>query len=96
MLLRNSKHVRDVVHEPELAQRLLDVFCGDGLLGLFLRYLVCFGRDERDELDAALDEQVAGVFGEGLACAGGEDFGDDFLDGCYKKDSQWRFEGDKE
>ena len=57
----------------------------DGLLGLALRNLVGFGGDEGDEFDAAVYEEVAGVAREGDAgfgIVGGEDFGDDFLDGC--------------
>lgn len=52
----------------------------DGLLALFLGDFVSLGGDERDELDAALDEQVACVFVEGDALAGRQDLRDDFLD----------------
>ena len=61
------------------------MFRRDRLFGLALRDLVGFGGDEGDELDAAVDEQVAGVSREGDAgfgIVGGEDLGDDFLDGC--------------
>ena len=58
------------------------------LLGLLLRDLVRFARDQGDELDAAFDEELARVAGErhgaiGLGREGGceEDLGDDFLDG---------------
>ena len=58
------------------------------LLRLFLRNFIRFARDERDELDAAFDEKLAGVAGEGHGAivlgeegGGGEDFRDDFLDG---------------
>lgn len=70
----------DVLGEAELLQGLGDVVAGDGLLGLLLRDLVGLGRDERDELDAALDQQVAGLLGEGDAVGGREDLGDDLLD----------------
>lgn len=58
----------------------------DRLFCLALRNLVGFGGDESDEFDAAVYEEVAGVAGKGDAGFGGvvrgEDFGDDFLDGC--------------
>ena len=53
---------------------------GNRLLGLLLGDLVGLGGDEGDELDAALYEEVAGLFGEDAAARGGEDLGDDLLD----------------
>lgn len=62
MLGGRLEHSGDVVGEAELLQGLCDVVAGYGLLGLLLGDLVGLGRDEGDELDAALDEQVAGFF----------------------------------
>ena len=70
-----------VLREPQLSECLVDVVGRYSLLGFFLGNLVGFGGDEGDEFDAAVDEQVACVPGEGDA-GGGEDFGYDFLDGC--------------
>ena len=71
----------DVVAEAERVEGLGDVVADDGLLGLLLRDLVGLGRDEGDELDAALDQQVARLLGEVNAGGGREDLGDDLLDG---------------
>ena len=66
---------------------------GDRLLRLALRNLVCLGGDEGDEFDAAVDEEVAGVAGEGdggFRRGGGggcgEDFRDYLLDGRCKEE----------
>lgn len=83
VLLCRLQHGGHVVREAKLLQRLGDVVAGDGLLGLLLRDLVGLGGDEGDELDAALDEEVAGLLGEDGARGGGEDLGDDLLDGCW-------------
>ena len=61
-----------------------------GLLLLFLCNLVRFGGYERDEFDAAFDQELSGVAGEGNAVScgtfvevwGGEDLGYDLLDCC--------------
>lgn len=50
-------------------------------LRLFLRNLICFRGNKRDELDAAFDQEVACIFGEGDAGIVGEDLVDDLLDG---------------
>lgn len=60
----------------------------DGLLGFALRDLVGFRGYERDELDAAVYEQISGVSRESNAGFGiirGKDFGDNFLHGCCKE-----------
>lgn len=80
VLRRGLQDGRDVLGETELLQRLGDVIAGDGLLGLLLGDLVRLGRDERDELDAALDQQVPCLLGERDAVGGREDLGDDLLD----------------
>jgi len=54
----------------------------DRLLGVLLADFIGFGRDERDELDAGLNQGVAVVFRCGEAGAGGQDLGQDFGDGC--------------
>ena len=59
------------------------MFCSYGLLGFFFGDLVGFRGDEGYELDAAVDEEVPGVFAEGEAGLVAEDFGDDFLDCCW-------------
>ena len=61
------------------------MFCRDRLFGFFFCDLVGFGGDEGDEFDAALDEEVAGVFGEGDTRGGGEDLGYYFLDGGFRE-----------
>lgn len=54
----------------------------NGLLCLFLCYLVGFGRYERDKFDTAVNEEIACIPCEGDAgrC---EDFDYDLLDGSY-------------
>lgn len=74
----------DVVGEAEGLEGLCDVVAGDGLFGLLLGDVVGLAGDEGDELDAALDEEVTGFFGEGHAVGGREDLGDNLLDrGCF-------------
>lgn len=86
-LVRDSQHLWHVLRETELLEGLGDVLAGDGLLGVLLGDLVGFGGDHGDELDAALDQEVAGLLGEGHGLAafvgglGSEDFVDDLLDG---------------
>ena len=61
------------------------MFRRDGLLGFALCYVVRLGGDERDELDAAVYEQISGISREsnaGLGIGGGENFCDDFLHSC--------------
>ena len=78
--LQNRGHV---VVEVQLFQGLLDMLSGYGLLGVLLGNLVGFRGNERDELDTALDEEVARVLGEGHARLGLQDLGDNLLDGCW-------------
>lgn len=80
VLARRVEHFLHVLREAELAQSLVDVIRGDGLLGLLLRYLVRLGGDEGHELDAAVDEQVARILAERQPGLVAEDLGDDFLD----------------
>ena len=84
VLLRRLQHGRHVITKAQLLERLGNVVAGDGLLGLLLGDLVGLGGDEGDELDVALDEEVAGLLGEDAAGGGGEDLGDDLLDGCWE------------
>lgn len=81
MLIRTRKDILHIIAKSEIFQRLLDVLAGNRLLGFLLANVVGLGGDERDEFDAAFHEQVARIFGKGLAGGRGEDFGDDFLDG---------------
>ena len=79
MLPRYSQYLRHILRKPEFSQRTIDMLRRDGLLGFFFGDFIRLGRYERDEFNAAVDEEVAGVFGEGEG-RGAEDFGDDFLD----------------
>lgn len=87
-LVRNRHNLLHILAEPKVFEGLRDVLARDRLLGVFLGDFVGFGGDHGDELDAALDQQVAGFFGEGhglralVGGFGGEDFVDDLLDGC--------------
>lgn len=71
----------------------------DGLLRVLLRDVVGFGGDHGDELDAALDQQVAGLLGEGhglrvfVGGFGREDFVDDLLDRCWVGLLDWGLVG---
>ena len=92
IILETVRHRHDFLHilpETQLLERFRDVFARDRLLGVLLGDLVGFGGDHGDELDAALDQQVAGFLGEGhglrvfVGGFGGENFVDDLLDrGC--------------
>lgn len=82
MLPRHRQHLRHILGKAQLTQGLVDVFGRDRLLGLALGDLVGLGGDEGDELDAAVDQEVTGVFAKGDAGVVAEDFGDDFLHGC--------------
>lgn len=93
VLLRGLEDGGDVVGGAELLEGLCDVVAGDCLLGLLLGDLVGLGGDEGDELDAALDEQVPGVLGEGDAGRGRQDLGDYLLDGCWRGQLKWRIRG---
>lgn len=65
LVLRSRlQHGRDVVGETESLERLRDVITGDGLLRLLLGDLVRLRRDERDELDAEIDEEIPCFLGE--------------------------------
>lgn len=61
----------------------------DRLLGILLGDFVGLGGDHGDELDAALDQQIASFFGEGhglrtlVGGFGGKDFVDDLLHGRF-------------
>ena len=82
---RRSQHFANIFREPELLQRLVDVFRRDGLLGFALCDVVRLGGYEGDEFDAAVYEQVSGISREsdaGFGVVGGEDFCDDLLHGC--------------
>jgi hypothetical protein len=79
----DREHILDVLGEAQLAQGLVNVLGGDGLLGLVLCDLVGLGGDQRDELDAAVDEQVARVLAKGQARFVAQDLADDLLDGGY-------------
>ena len=71
------------------------MFRRDGLFRLTFRNLVRLGGDEGDELDAAVDEEVAGVAGEGdggFRRGGGGGCGEDFRD--YLLDGRYNEEGD--
>jgi hypothetical protein len=72
-----------VLAKVELLEGGLDVFAGDCLLCVLFGNLVCFGGDEGDELDAALDEEVARVLGKGHARLGGQNVLDNLLDGRW-------------
>ena len=76
---------------------------GNSLLGLLLSDLVRLTADHGDKLDAALNEQIARVAGEGNAAMvfGGKDLGDNFGDSgfgereiirAYKMDTQVRYD----
>lgn len=77
-------HSRYVIRKPELFQSLGDVITRYGLLRFLFGYLVCLGGDECDELDAALDEQVAGFLGKADACCCWQDLAYDLLHGCLE------------
>ena len=64
-LPRTRQHLPHILWEAELLQRLINVLRCDRLLRLTLRNLVSFGGDESDKFDAAVDEEVTGVAGEG-------------------------------
>ena len=81
LLARNRQHLLDILGKAQLLQRRGDMFWRDGLLALALHGVVGFGGDHGDELNAAVDEDVARFFGHGFA--GGEDFGSNFTDGCF-------------
>ena len=70
MFLRDGKHIGDVVAETEITKGALDMFAGDSLLGFLFADVVGLGGDQGDEFDAAFHEQIAGIFGEGLAGRG--------------------------
>lgn len=69
-----------VVGEAKLLESFGDVITCDGLLRLLLGDLVCFGRDEGDELDAALYKKVASFLGERDSILCGKNFRNDLLD----------------
>lgn len=64
-LPRTRQHLPHILGEAQLLQCLIDMLCCDGFFGLALRNLVGLGGNEGDELDAAIDEKIAGVAGEG-------------------------------
>ena len=64
------EYSRDVLAETQGVEGFADVVARDGLLGLLLRDVVGLGRDEGDELNAAFDQQVAGLLREGDAARG--------------------------
>jgi len=76
---------RDVIVKVQLLQGLLDMLTGYCLLRILLGNLVCFGRDQGDELDAAFYQKVARVFGKSHAGLGLQDLGNDLLHGCWER-----------
>lgn len=85
MLLSNGENIGNIITEPKIPQGLLNVFTRDCLLGFLLADIVCLGGDQSDEFNTAFHKQVARILGEGLTGAGGQNFGDNFLDrGCRR------------
>lgn len=83
VVLGDFKDRRHVVAKVELLEGGLDVLACYRLLRIFLGDLVGFRGDEGDELDTALDEEVARVFGKGHARLAGQDVLDNLLHrGC--------------
>jgi hypothetical protein len=64
VLPRRSQHLLHILRKPQLPQRFVDMLGGNRLLSFFLGDFVCFRGDEGDELDAAVDEEVARIFAE--------------------------------
>jgi len=85
MLISNLHNIIHILPETQLLQRFSNMLASNRLLAFFLANLVCLRRDERDELDAAFNEQVAGVFAECQAFGGWQDFVDDFLDRGWRR-----------
>lgn len=91
-LISHPQQLRHVFSKSQLFQRFGNVLTRNRLLGILLRNFVCLARQHRDELYAALDQDVAGVFREGHVVTaaiveGGirsEDFVDDLLDGGWR------------
>lgn len=71
----------DVVCEAQLVEGFDDVVASNGLLCFLLRNLVCLGRYQCDELNAALNEKVPSLFGKGYSILWREDLCDNLLDG---------------
>lgn len=69
MFFGNSEYIGDIITEAEIPQCLLHMFTSDGLLGLLLADIVCFGGDQSDEFNTAFHKQVARILREGLAGA---------------------------
>lgn len=98
-LIRHRHQLRHILAKIEVLQGFGDVLARDGFLGVFLGDVVGFGGDHGDELDAALDQEVAGFFGEGHGLRvfrggfGGENFVDDLLDRCWGVVLGFWFEG---
>lgn len=80
MLLRYSKHVGNVITEPQITQSLLHMLASNGFLRFLLADIVGLGGNESDELDTAFHEQVARVLGKGLTGRWGQDLCDYLLD----------------
>ena len=71
---------RDIVGKAQLLERLGNVITGNRLFGLLLRDLVCLGRDEGDEFDTAIYENISRFLGESHTTRGWQDLADDLLD----------------
>ena len=79
IILCNVEDGGHVVAKVELLESSLDMLAGYGLLGVLFGDFVGLGRDEGDELDAALNKQVSRVLSKGHAWLAGEDVLDNLL-----------------
>lgn len=82
VILRDLEYGWHVVAKVEFFECCLDMFTCDGLLRVLFGDFIRLGGNERDELDAAFNEEVSGIFGEGHARLAGEDVLDNLLYGC--------------
>ena len=48
--------ILDILRKAQIGQCLLNVFNSNSFLSLLLGYVVCFGGNQGDELDATFDE----------------------------------------
>jgi hypothetical protein len=84
-LVCNSQYLGNVVGKSKLCECFLNVIHRYRLLCLFFRDIVGLGRDQGDELDAALNEEISCISGKDLTIRGRKDFRNDLLDGCCKQ-----------
>ena len=82
VILRDIKDRWHVIAKVEFLQRCLDMLACNGLLRVLFGDFVGFGGDEGNELDTALDEEVARVFRKGHARLGGQYVLNNLLYGC--------------